>query len=140
MPNDPSQSENSNADAGRLCRETTGVGVFLFGNGLQTAQMRVSACPYPDYGTLKGKVSLISPDAISPQNNSPAAATPASLKTAASSRAFYEVTIEPESLSLGRSDKPCSVQLGMEGRADIISREETVLKFLLRKARLIADL
>jgi hypothetical protein len=28
----------------------------------------------------------------------------------------------------------------MEARADIISSEETVLQFLLRKARLIADL
>jgi multidrug efflux pump subunit AcrA (membrane-fusion protein) len=31
------------------------------------------------------------------------------------------------------------MQAGMEGRADIITKEETVLKFLLRKAKLMAD-
>jgi len=35
----------------------------------QKVQMRVSACPYPDYGTLNGKVTAISPDTIAPQNN-----------------------------------------------------------------------
>ncbi len=33
----------------------------------QNVQVRVSACPYPDYGTLKGKVKAISPDAIASQ-------------------------------------------------------------------------
>lgn len=53
---------------------------------------------------------------------------------------FYRVTIEPESLSLGRDKHQCALQLGMEGTVDIISKEETVLQFFLRKARLIADL
>lgn len=108
----------------------------------QDVQMRVSACPYPDYGTLKGKVKTISPDAIAPQANSATTTTPttvANQKTAAVG-AFYEVTIEPESLSLAQNKHKCAIQLGMEGTVDIISREETVLKFLLRKARLIADL
>lgn len=110
----------------------------------QNVQMRVSACPYPDYGTLKGKVKRISPDAFAPQGtqgngtNTTAPTTASSQKTAAVS-AFYEVTIEPESLSLGRDKHQCAIELGMEGTVDIISREETVLKFLLRKARLIAD-
>jgi multidrug efflux pump subunit AcrA (membrane-fusion protein) len=55
-------------------------------------------------------------------------------------KAFYEVTIEPESFALGKKKNRCFIQLGMEGRADIITREDTVLKFLLRKARLSADL
>jgi multidrug efflux pump subunit AcrA (membrane-fusion protein) len=97
----------------------------------QNVQMRVSACPHPDYGTLKGTVSQISKDTVKPENNNP---------TANAIDAFYEVTIKPESLSLDRGTKQCSVQLGMEGTAEIISREETVLQFFLRKARLIADL
>lgn len=107
----------------------------------QTVQMRVSACPYPDYGTLKGKVKTISPDAIAPQGNgaNTTAATSTSQKMTAVG-AFYGVTIEPESLSLGRNKHQCALQLGMEGTVDIISREETVLQFFLRKARLIADL
>ncbi|MBN3946099.1 MAG: HlyD family efflux transporter periplasmic adaptor subunit [Nostoc sp. NMS7] len=108
----------------------------------QKVQMRVSACPYPDYGTLNGKVLAISPDAIAPQNNG----TNASMSNgntspkATAPGAFYEVTIEPETLVLGKGKNQCHIQLGMEGRADIISREETVLQFFLRKARLMSDL
>jgi HlyD family type I secretion membrane fusion protein len=108
----------------------------------QQVQMRVSACPYPDYGTLKGRVKTISPDAISPPSNSTTSNAPtnsASQKLAAAA-AFYQVTIEPDSLSLGRNQHQCALQLGMEGTVDIITKEESVLKFLLRKARLIANL
>ncbi|MEH1899852.1 MAG: HlyD family efflux transporter periplasmic adaptor subunit [Nostoc sp.] len=107
----------------------------------QTVQMRVSACPYPDYGTLKGKVKTISPDAIAPQANGATATgstTPTSQKMAGVG-SFYGVTIEPESLALGRDKHQCALQLGMEATVDIISREETVLQLFLRKARLIAD-
>ncbi|MBD2593605.1 HlyD family efflux transporter periplasmic adaptor subunit [Nostoc spongiaeforme FACHB-130] len=100
----------------------------------QEVQMRVSACPYPDYGTLKGVVSQISEDTIKPSGNqvvSTVAKNPVS--------AVYEVTIIPNSFSFGRNHHLCHIQAGMQGRADIISQKETVLKFLLRKARLIAD-
>ena len=116
----------------------------------QKAQLRVSACPYPDYGTLKGQVSTISPDALGkavPQafaspNNGTAAfpATTGLSQKGGTAMTFYQVTIKPHSLTLGEGKNQCSIQLGMEGRADIISREETALKFLLRKARLITDL
>jgi HlyD family type I secretion membrane fusion protein len=105
----------------------------------QKVQMRVSACPYSDYGTLKGVVSEISRDTIKPQNNgfktnASATANPNKEDLAT---AFYDVTIKPDSLTLGKGKtNQCSIQLGMEGKADIITREDTVLKFLLRKARL----
>ncbi|MBE8966526.1 HlyD family efflux transporter periplasmic adaptor subunit [Nostocales cyanobacterium LEGE 12452] len=106
----------------------------------QNVQMRVSACPYPDYGTLKGKVKSISPDAFFPPANNGAATGAPTIATAPKgTAAFYEVTIEPEGLSLGRKTRQCSIQMGMEGRADIISKEETILQFFLRKARLIVD-
>ena len=104
----------------------------------QNVHMRVSACPYPDYGTLKGKVKSISPDAFFPQANNGAATGASTIATTAKA-AFYEVTIEPEGLSIGRGNRQCSIQMGMEGRADIISKEETVLQFFLRKARLTVD-
>jgi multidrug efflux pump subunit AcrA (membrane-fusion protein) len=117
----------------------------------QKVQMRVSACPYPDYGTLKGQLKTISPDAFGggvPQafasqghgattTDSTAASSPKN----SSGSAFYEVMIEPESLSFGQlGNRQCAIEAGMEGRVDIISREETVLQFFLRKARLITDL
>ena len=106
----------------------------------QKVQMRVGACPYPDYGTLNGKVKTIAPDTtVFSRNDTGSNETNATSKVTAPG-AFYEVTIEPEKLALGRTQKKCQIQLGMDGRADIITREETVLKFFLRKARLITDL
>lgn len=92
----------------------------------QQVQMRVSACPYPDYGTLGGKVSRIAKD-TSKASKEPKA------------NSIYEVTIDPNNRVFGRLNNQCSLQAGMEGRADIISREETLLQFILRKARLTAD-
>lgn len=107
----------------------------------EKVQMRVSSCPYPDYGTLNGTVTAISPDAITPpQNNKNEAISPNySSQNAIAPNAFYEVTIKPETLALGKGKNLCHIQLGMEGTVDIISHEETVLKFFLRKARLITD-
>jgi multidrug efflux pump subunit AcrA (membrane-fusion protein) len=86
-------------------------------------------------------VEAISPDAITPRQNSTneASSHPNTSPKATAPNAFYEVTIKPETLVLGKGKNPCHIQLGMEGRVDIISREETVLQFFLRKARLIAD-
>ncbi len=107
----------------------------------QKVQMRVTACPYPDYGTLTGAVSQISEDTTKPQNLGMPGSTPTtSTQKRGTSTAFYDVTIEPERLVLERGQHQCSLQTGMEGRADIVTREESVLRFLLRKARLIADL
>jgi multidrug efflux pump subunit AcrA (membrane-fusion protein) len=110
----------------------------------QPVQIRISALPFPDYGTLKGTVSEIAPDAIAPQN-------PANNLGGS----YYEVSIKPEKTYLTRiesasgnffggsqSNEPrqYAIQSGMEGRADIITGQETVLTFVLRKARLMTDL
>ncbi|BAY45791.1 secretion protein HlyD [Scytonema sp. HK-05] len=102
----------------------------------QKVQLRVDACPYPDYGTLKGTVSAISPDAITSGSNSGTLATSSS--TAGAS--YFEVTVKPETLTFGRSGYECHLQAGMAATADIISKQETALQYLLRKARLIIDL
>ncbi|MGJ3253701.1 MAG: HlyD family secretion protein [Elainellaceae cyanobacterium] len=102
----------------------------------QSALMRVSACPYPDYGTLNGTVSQISEDTIKPQTSDTLAG---SVTTSENAPPTYEVTIEPNNFVLTRGAAECPIELGMEGTVDIISREETVLQFFLRKARLIAD-
>ncbi|TAE58617.1 MAG: HlyD family efflux transporter periplasmic adaptor subunit [Nostocales cyanobacterium] len=100
----------------------------------QKVQMRVSACPYPDYGTLKGTVKNVAPDALPITNNN------IKNNSNATSIIGYEITIEPETLYLGKGEILCHLQPGMEGLADIISRQETVMQFILRKARLITDL
>ena len=57
-----------------------------------------------------------------------------------STKAVYEVTIVPDSLVLSQGRKQCSLQLGIEGKANIISNQETVWQFILRKARLSTNL
>lgn len=93
------------------------------------AQLRVSAYPYPDYGTLTGAVRAIAPDATLSQSQDSNA-----------SASYYEVTLEPEKLYLEKSGSNYPIQSGMEVTADIISTEETVLTFILTKARLLTDL
>lgn len=101
----------------------------------QKVQMRVSAYPYPDYGTLQGKVVALPPDATAPQTN----ATPNAERNSAGISPYYEVTIRPDKLYLKDNPKN-QIRLGMNGSAEIISSEETVLKFVLRKARLLTNL
>lgn len=100
----------------------------------QSAQFRISACPYPDYGTLASRVEAISPDTITPPL-SPAASDQSAARTP-----YYEVMLKPHDLALSQGDRRCAVQIGMDGRIDIVSSQDTVLRSLLRKARLIANL
>jgi multidrug efflux pump subunit AcrA (membrane-fusion protein) len=94
----------------------------------QKSQMRVSAYPYPDYGILEGRVISISPDAIIPQNTGVNSILP-----------YYEVTIQSDKVYL-KDDPKNALQPGMEIQADIVAKNETVLTFILRKARLLTDL
>lgn len=77
----------------------------------QPVRMRVSSCPYTDYGNLLGEITAISPDVI----------------TQADSTA-YEVTIQPQNTVLEQGTRQCTIQSGMDSRADIITEEETLYK------------
>jgi HlyD family secretion protein len=104
----------------------------------QLAKVRINACPYPDYGVLPGRVTAVAPDvsAQGEQSNSSGNQNSAS----SSSNRSFEVTIQPESPTLVRQNRQCSIQSGMEASASIVSREETFLQFVLRKARIWTDL
>ncbi len=91
----------------------------------QTSQLRISAYPYPDYGTLTGTVQAISPDVVTAGENS-----------SEPMASYYEVTIQPDRPYLGSADRPFPIQPGMDVRADIISRRETILRSILRRMRL----
>lgn len=95
----------------------------------QKAQMRVGAYPYPDYGLLNGKVIEISADTI---NYSQGNSEDKAIK-------FYEVTIEPDQNYL-RNDPQYAIEPGMNVTADIVTEEETVLQFVIRRARLFVNL
>jgi HlyD family secretion protein len=102
----------------------------------QTVQMRVSACPYTDKGVLTGKVTEISADAKTIDKNGGNKGLPAA---STETNGSYEVTIKPDTLTLGKGATKCQIRSGMEGRAEIISKEETVSQFMLKKARLLVD-
>ncbi|PHJ66451.1 hemolysin D [Nostoc linckia z18] len=93
----------------------------------QKVQLRIDACPYPDYGTLEGVVTSISPDVITPMDG----------KT---NTGYFEAIIQPQTLKFGNGKLKCQIQSGMNAKANIISQEETVLQFMLRKARLATDI
>lgn len=96
----------------------------------QIVELRVFACPYTDYGTLPGKIAAIAPDVSNPENK----------KTADPENGTYEVTIQPKYLVWRGNSRECRVQSGMGAIADIITQEETLLTFWLRKARLLTNL
>ncbi|MBE9079557.1 hypothetical protein IQ241_20030 [Romeria aff. gracilis LEGE 07310] len=94
----------------------------------QPVKLRISTCPFSQFGTLPGVVRTISPDATS---------TPENENSGQVADAFYNVMIEPQRLALKAGDKECPIQSGIKGRAEIISREETIFDFILRKTSLI---
>ncbi|MFN6540611.1 MAG: HlyD family efflux transporter periplasmic adaptor subunit [Nostoc sp. EkiNYC01] len=111
----------------------------------QNVHIRIDSCPYPNFGTLKGTVKEISADATIAQNtrttgNNSATMTAQSNSNGVEKVAYYEVTIQPKSLALSQGGRRCVIKSGMEGRSDIISSKETVIQFILRKARVITDL
>ena len=91
-------------------------------------RLRISAYPHSDYGTLGGAVRAISPDAIVPDSDGTNPVSP-----------FYEVTIEPEHFYLEKGEHKYLLKSGMQTTAEIISRKETVLTYILRKAKLLAN-
>jgi HlyD family secretion protein len=98
-------------------------------------QMRVNGCPYSEYGTLKGIVKNISADIVAAVPNSYV-----SDESPTPRASTYEVTIEPQSMFVGQGNNLCRLKFGMDGRANIITRKETVLRFLLRKMRLLTEI
>jgi multidrug efflux pump subunit AcrA (membrane-fusion protein) len=88
----------------------------------QIAQIRVNACPYGEFGTLKGQVTTI--------------ATQPTILTQLSQPTLYAVTIQPQTLVLKQAAKSCQVRVGMQGKADIVLHEESLARSMLRRLRL----
>jgi HlyD family secretion protein len=105
----------------------------------QLARVRVNACPYPDYGVLQGNVIAVAPDVASQENQSTDSTSSQNSSSNSNSRSF-EVIIQPDRPALVRHNRECQIQAGMEASATIVSREETFLQFVLRKARIWTDL
>lgn len=103
----------------------------------QRADLRVTGCPFPDFGTLKGQVSAIAPDAVTGQGQ-PSPTDGSLIAKRAQGSGLYEVTLQPDATALASGTRRCELKMGMDVRGDITTRVDTVLSFLLRKARLIS--
>ncbi len=108
----------------------------------QQAHLRLAGCPFPDFGTLGARVVSVAPDAQA----GGAAPDPSSASAAPGGAAGglgaggYVVTLRPDQTQLRSTSRSCELRLGMDLRADITTRVETVLQFLLRKSRLLVGL
>ncbi|NJL48965.1 MAG: HlyD family efflux transporter periplasmic adaptor subunit [Leptolyngbyaceae cyanobacterium SM2_5_2] len=108
----------------------------------QTVKMRVEACPYPDFGVLPGVVTAIAADTSSATSRGAETSPQGASQGRGGERGdrTFEVIIQPETLVLQTDGSKCAIQAGMTGNASIISRQETFLQFVLRKARLWSSL
>jgi multidrug efflux pump subunit AcrA (membrane-fusion protein) len=89
----------------------------------QSAYLRVSGCPYPEFGVMKAQVLNISADTIDSDANQ---ASPAN----------FQVSLQPSASQFKAGHRQCQLRHGMDVQADIVTRQTTVLGFLLTKIRL----
>lgn len=104
----------------------------------QEARLRLSGCPFPDFGTLPARVVSVSPDAQAGSGAAVPSLSPSGPAADGGSlgSAGYLVTLAPEQTELRTASRSCALRPGMDLRADITTRVETVLQFLLRRGRL----
>lgn len=98
----------------------------------QSVQLRISACPYTDYGTLDATVQTVSPDTV-PLNAIPEGVGP-------TNGGLYEITLQLADSSLSNQHLNCELQAGMTAQANILMREDTILRTVWRKLRLTTQL
>jgi multidrug efflux pump subunit AcrA (membrane-fusion protein) len=94
----------------------------------QRALLRVSGCPFSDYGVMSGEIIGVSADTIS--------AELAGGRVAAEQGPFYEVSVRPQTRTLQNSRTVCSLRYGMDLQADLITSHTTVMGSLIRRLRL----
>lgn len=91
----------------------------------QRADLRLAACPYPEYGVLRARVVSVSADRVSTTGQ-------------AQGTNPFLVSLEPQATALQAGSRRCALRQGMDIQADIITRQTTVLPFLLTRLRLIS--
>jgi HlyD family secretion protein len=92
----------------------------------QPAYLRIAGCPYPEYGVLAARVLSISADTIARGTGG----------TTAGSSAGFQVSLQPSDAPLKSGNRSCILRHGMDVQADIVTRQTTILGFVLTKLRL----
>ncbi len=83
------------------------------------AIVKIDAYDYSIYGTLKGKVSFISPDTLTEENKG-------------AEQTYYRVQIQTDGQGFSSSKKNLEIQPGMTAKAEIITGQNTVLSYLTK--------
>jgi len=89
----------------------------------QIAHLRVAGCPYPEFGVMPAKVLTISADSMQANNQQ--------------QKATFLISLKPESNRMQAGRRICTLRHGMDVQADIVTRNTTVMGFVLTKMRLI---
>jgi HlyD family secretion protein len=93
----------------------------------QKTYLRVTGCPYSEFGLMTGKVTGIAADTLM------------TTKPGAIPTPVYEVSVQPSNRSLKRGNERCDFRLGMDLQADMMTGRSTVMSFLLKKLRLLSQ-
>ena len=80
----------------------------------QKTYLRVTGCPYSEFGLMTGKVTAISADAL--QQKAPVSAPPA-----------YEVSVQTTNHTFKCGNNRCDFRLGMDLQADLMTGRNTVM-------------
>ncbi len=89
----------------------------------QIVEIKLSAYDSTIYGSLRGKVQTLSPDALGDTERAP---------TAGAENTWYRALVYADPDALKSGGKPLAVLPGMVGRAEIAVGRRSVLSFLLR--------
>jgi adhesin transport system membrane fusion protein len=88
----------------------------------QAAEVKLTAYDYTSYGSLRGTISYISPDALGDTD-----------RGGSSDQTYYRVIVRTErTATLREKGKPLPVLPGMTATVDVRTGERSVLNFLLR--------
>ena len=91
----------------------------------QQATVRIDACPTAEFGVLPARLQSVAAD-VTPRDG---------MSQQESKASGYDVVLTPERRELtGRSSR-CALRPGMAVSADVVTRQTTVLMFLLNKLR-----
>lgn len=94
----------------------------------QSVHLQIAAYPFPDYGMIKARVKKVSLSGVTPQ-----------VPDRQTSEAYYEVLIQPEHSYLVKGNRRYTIYSGMEGTANILVAQETLLSWIVRKSRLMTN-
>ncbi|MEL7035995.1 MAG: HlyD family efflux transporter periplasmic adaptor subunit [Cyanobacteria bacterium J06592_8] len=94
----------------------------------QSVRLQINVYPFQEYGMLEARVQRISLNGTALQAS-----------TRPTSKAYYEVLIQPESTYLIKGNHQYGIYTGMEGTANILVTQEHLLSWVLKKTKLVTD-